>query len=456
MATKKIVQILLSRPSINFTIKNNDNKLAADVADHKEVKKLFEVFLSEKNTLSSKYTQKVTIHNTKNDNIKKMFENIIDDSAYRNLNNKKKTSDSSEQNKSPSYGHNTTGETKANSSLNTSDSDISGGNTSSEEERIGPHSFIVHSLIGKGSFGEVYLVEKKNTKAIYAMKVLNKNKIMKHNLIKYALTERNVLSLTSHPFIVKLNWAFQTVEKLFLILDYCPGGDLGEHLQKERRFSEERSRIYLAEIVLALEDLHKRDIIFRDLKPDNIVLDPEGHAMLTDFGLSKEGVLDHAQGAKSFCGSVAYLAPEMLKRVGHGKAVDWYLLGVVFYEMLVGVPPYYANNREQLFYNIEKAPLKIPSYLSNESKSLLKGLLQRNPTKRLGSGKGDSEEIKSHPFFQGINWKDVENRKLKPPLVEPKVKLSAKIPLNVFDAAVNQNDKDRISGWSFVAQTQPN
>ena len=142
-------------------------------------------------------------------------------------------------------------------------------------------------------------------------------------------------------------------------MDYCPGGDLGEHLQKERRsdfypfqfqynfirFSEDKARFYLAEIILALEDLHKRDIIFRDLKPDNIVLDANGHAMLTDFGLSKEGVLDQVNGARSFCGSVAYLAPEMLKRVGHGKAVDWYLLGVVFYEMLVGVPPYYANNR---------------------------------------------------------------------------------------------------------------
>jgi len=128
-------------------------------------------------------------------------------------------------------------------------------------------------------------------------------------------------------------------------LKYCPGGDLGEHLQKEKRFTEDRVRNYLAEITLALEHLHKKDVIFRDLKPDNIVLDHEGHAMLTDFGLSKEGVLDHSTGAKSFCGSVAYLAPEMLKRCGHGKAVDWYLLGVVMYELLVGIPPYYANNK---------------------------------------------------------------------------------------------------------------
>lgn len=207
------------------------------------------------------------------------------------------------------------------------------------------------------------------------MKALHKSKIMRHNLTRYALTERNVLSVTKHPFIVGLNYAFQTPDKLFLILKYCPGGDLGEHLQKEKRFSEERVRNYLAEITLALEHLHNKDVIFRDLKPDNIVLDHEGHAMLTDFGLSKEGVMEHATGAKSFCGSVAYLAPEMLKRCGHGKAVDWYLLGVVMYELLVGIPPYYANNKEELFDNIEKGHLKLPSFLSNEARSLLKALL---------------------------------------------------------------------------------
>lgn len=132
---------------------------------------------------------------------------------------------------------------------------------------------------------------------------------------------------------------------MFLILEYCPGGDLGSVLNKERRFSEDRARMYMTEIILALEDLHKRDIIFRDLKPDNVVLDGDGHAKLTDFGLSKEGVKDNSQ-AKSFCGSVAYLAPEVLKRSGHGKSVDWYLLGVMFYEMLVGIPPYFSSNKE--------------------------------------------------------------------------------------------------------------
>lgn len=130
-----------------------------------------------------------------------------------------------------------------------------------------------------------------------------------------------------------------------MILDYCPGGDLGKIILKEKRLTEERAKIYLAEILLALEDLHKRNIIYRDLKPDNVVIDEYGHALLTDFGLSKEGILDN-EAASSFCGSIAYLAPEMINGIGHGKSVDWYLLGVLLYEMLVGIPPYFCNNKD--------------------------------------------------------------------------------------------------------------
>ncbi len=216
--------------------------------------------------------------------------------------------------------------------------------SSDHEEKVGPHSFIVHQVLGKGSFGEVYLVEKLSNHRVYAMKVLSKQQTLSQNLLKYVLTERDVLSITTHPFIVRLNYAFQTNSKLYLILDYCPGGDLSEYIEREKRFTEERARIYLAEVLLALEDLHRRDIIYRDLKPDNVVLDEDGHALLTDFGLSKQGVMDNVT-AKSFCGSVAYLAPEMLKRTGHGKAVDWYLFGVLMYEMLVGQPPYFHKDK---------------------------------------------------------------------------------------------------------------
>jgi len=141
---------------------------------------------------------------------------------------------------------------------------------------------------------------------------------------------------------------------------------------------EPRAKLYAAEILLAIQSLHKRDIIFRDLKPDNVVIDEYGHTKLTDFGLSKEGVQNNTS-ARSFCGSLAYLAPEMLKKSGHGKSVDWYLLGVLIYEMLVGDPPYYSNYEVELINNIQNAALKLPSYLSKPAKSLLASLLNRNP-----------------------------------------------------------------------------
>ncbi len=164
-------------------------------------------------------------------------------------------------------------------------------------------------------------------------------------MIKYAITERNVMANMDFPFIVKLRFAFQTFDKLFLVSDYCPGGDLSQYLEIERIFPEWKAKFYLCEIILAIEMLHKHNVLFRDLKPDNVVLDEEGHALLTDFGLSKEGVNFSQNGAKSFCGSYAYLAPEMVKKSGHGKAVDWYLLGVLLYEMLTGLPPYYAEDK---------------------------------------------------------------------------------------------------------------
>ena len=223
-------------------------------------------------------------------------------------------------------------------------------------------------------------------------------------------------------------------------------GDLSRVIQRERRITEARARIYISEILLALEDLHKRDIIFRDLKPENVVLDKDGHALLTDFGLSKEGVQDNIS-AHSFCGSVAYLAPEVIKRTGHGKSVDWYLLGVLLYELIVGQPPYYSANREKLFRNIQIAPLKLPLFLSREVKSLLIDLLNRNPQKRLGAGKTDSEEIKVHPWFYGINWTDVLKRKLNPPKPEITSISKNKRWKNVF--AANSQSWKEISDWNY-------
>ena len=284
-----------------------------------------------------------------------------------------------------------------------------------KEDKIGPKDFICLALLGQGSFGEVYLVKKKGTEELYAMKVLDKCRIEKQNIYKYVFTERNIMASINNPFIVKLYYTFQSNEKLFLILEYCPNGDLSKQLKLQKRFSEEKARFYICEIILALGELHKNDIIYRDLKPDNIVIDKDGHALLTDFGLSREGVYDKDI-AKSFCGSIAYLAPEMLNRRGHGKAVDWYLLGVIFYEMLVGVPPFFTANQEEIFRNIIQTDVYIPSFVSKKAQKLLKLLLKKNPEQRLGSKK-DMDELMENEYFSDIDWDKVYNKKCKPPQI---------------------------------------
>ena len=352
--------------------------------------------------------------------------------------------------------------------------DVSEDSDNNKEEKVGPSNFVCWALLGQGSFGEVYLVKKKDSEDYYAMKVLDKCRIAKQNIFKYVLTERNVLSVMHNPFIVKLNYAFQTSEKLFLLLDYCPGGDLSKQLQIQTRFSEEKAKFYICEIILALGELHKNNIIFRDLKPDNVVIDKEGHALLTDFGLSREGVVGK-EIAKSFCGSIAYLAPEMLNRCGHGKAVDWYLLGVLFYELLVGVPPYFTANQEQIFRNIQKAELYIPPFISEKAQNLIKSLLKRNPNERLGS-KRDVEEIKEHEYFSDVDWQKVYERKYKPPQIYLKsnhlqyfrqpvqFKENEEDDLFVKDSNVDYNKynqdilntMNKYEGWSFVQKNSGN
>ena len=316
--------------------------------------------------------------------------------------------------------------------------------------KVGPLDFKGLLQLGKGSFGEVYLVEKVDTLEQYALKVLRKEKILGNNLVRYAFTERNILMSISHPFIVKLNYAFQTPEKLVMVMDFCPNGDLGTQLAREKKFSEEKAKFYLVEVLLALQELHSHGIIFRDLKPENIVLDAEGHARLTDFGLSKEGVGD-GQLTKSFCGSVAYLAPEMLRRSGHSRSVDWYLFGVLLYEMIIGAPPYYSSSREQLFNNIQRGKLKIPSTISQEAKNLIKLLLQRDPNKRLGASKKDAEEVKKDVFFNGVDWSASLAKQIKPPPFHPIKRVLKDVSLEkMFGTLEDDIPTPRLDGWSVL------
>ena len=373
----------------NTLLKNKANMTAVDKATTDKILKIFDDYILRSKTPviahSPRVSPKVLMHQRKNSPIiVKQTKPIKDKNSPTNT----KLIIKSITNQSISSGGCST----------------NSGN-SSEKERVGPDSFSAVNQLGKGSFGEVYLVKHNLNKKLYAMKILNKKQVFSQNLVKYALTERNIMSVIRHPFIVSLLYAFQTSDKLFMILEYCPGGDLGKILRNEKRFTETRARYYLCEVLLALEYLHKHDIIYRDLKPDNVVIDVNGHAMLTDFGLSKEGVDDDGV-AQSFCGSVAYLAPEMLSRRGHNKTVDWYLLGVLLYEMVTGSPPYYDKSKEKLFQNIQNGSLCLPNSLSKEIKSLLTKLLVRNPMKRLGAEK-DAEEIKCHSFFNGICWNTI-------------------------------------------------
>merc|ERR1711904_253410 len=201
---------------------------------------------------------------------------------------------------------------------------------------------------------------------------------------------RNVLVRATHPFIVNLEYAFQTPKKLYFVLEYCAGGELFFHLSRAGRFSEGRCRFYASEILLAIGHLHALDIIYRDLKPENVLVDTDGHVKLTDFGLSKEGITDNIS-AKSMCGTPEYLAPEILNKLGHGKAVDWYSLGALMYEMLTGLPPFYTRDREKLFQRIRQGDLQYPQYIGPSVKSLLQRMLDRDPPKRLGGGPGDAD-----------------------------------------------------------------
>lgn len=276
--------------------------------------------------------------------------------------------------------------------------------------------FTLLKVIGKGSYGKVMLVRHnvEGDMNVYAMKMLRKENVIKRNQVEHTKTERNVLEAVSHPFIVTLHFAFQTPKKLYFVLEYCPGGELFFHLSRAGRFSEGRSRFYSAEILLAIEYLHRLNIIYRDLKPENILLDAEGHVKLTDFGLSKEGIQDNFS-AKSMCGTPEYLAPEILDKRGHGKAVDWYSLGALMYEMLTGLPPFYTRDREKLFERIRRGDLSYPSYITPIARDLLMCLLLGDPSRRLGAGERDGEEVKAHAFFSGLDWMAILQKRVTPP-----------------------------------------
>ena len=214
---------------------------------------------------------------------------------------------------------------------------------------------------------------------------------------------------------MKLHYAFQTGDKLHFVLDYASGGELFFHLQKHGRFPPKLALFYTAELTLAFGELHSRAVVFRDLKPENVLIGGDGHLLLADFGLSKGGVPEPERGTKSFCGTPEYLAPEVLARQGHGFAVDWWGLGALLYEMLTGLPPWYSRDRQQMFASIRNDPLVIPNYVAPEIQRLIVGLLDKDPRSRLGGRGGDAQEIREHSIFRYVGWDQLYEKRVIPP-----------------------------------------
>ncbi|XP_068543766.1 ribosomal protein S6 kinase alpha-3 isoform X2 [Anas acuta] len=329
-------------------------------------------------------------------------------------------------------------------------------------EKADPSQFELLKVLGQGSFGKVFLVKKisgSDARQLYAMKVLKKATLKVRDRVRTKM-ERDILVEVNHPFIVKLHYAFQTEGKLYLILDFLRGGDLFTRLSKEVMFTEDDVKFYLAELALALDHLHSLGIIYRDLKPENILLDEEGHIKLTDFGLSKESI-DHEKKAYSFCGTVEYMAPEVVNRRGHTQSADWWSFGVLMFEMLTGTLPFQGKDRKETMTMILKAKLGMPQFLSPEAQSLLRMLFKRNPANRLGAGPDGVEEIKRHPFFSKIDWNKLYRREIYPPFkpatgrpedtfyFDPE--FTAKTPKDSPGIPPSANAHQLFRGFSFVA-----
>jgi len=306
-----------------------------------------------------------------------------------------------------------------------------------QQKKVTADDFKQLKVIGRGGFGRVLLVEKKDTKQVYAMKILKKGVIAARGEVEHTRTEKSVLSKLDHPFLAKLHWSFQSEENLYFIMDFINGGELFHHLAIEKRFSEDRAKFYAAEIVSGMEYLHASGVIYRDLKPENLLLSHKGHIVMTDFGLSKEGLFNDNARTATFCGTPEYLAPEIIKGDDYTKAIDWWSVGTLVYEMLTGLPPFYTDDEENMYHKIMTAEIDFSKqYFSNEAQDIIRRFLNRDPLLRLQ----DPKEIKQHPWFREIDWEGLERLEVTPPFV-PTVK-SADDVRNIDDEFLQENVKD--------------
>ena len=319
--------------------------------------------------------------------------------------------------------------------------------------------FNIISVIGRGYYGKVMLVENKYSKEIYALKSIHKDRLIEEKKVNTVLRERNVLAKINHPFIVQIKFAFQNEKKVYIGLEYVPGGELFRMLQLVPSLAPKAVRFYIAEVALALEYIHSLGIIYRDLKTENILITQKGHLKLTDFGLAKIVDTEDGEGGstKTFCGTNEYLAPEIVKHEAYGYAIDWWALGILTYELTFGETPFCNQSKKVIYEKILHDEPFFPAETPEETVDFIKKLLKKDPKKR-----GNFNDLKNHPFWHGLNFDNVAALKVKPPF-RPRIASDRCVmnfdsefthEANIDSAANAVISNDEFKGFSYIANDE--